>query len=248
MSSFCKANRLRWGDRPMNVKAVRVTASAVASAILLLASQCCASVIYSLDQANYDLQPGGTVAIPVYLTFTGTDAAELTAGGGLSSAAVKLMRTGAVPTSPTCPTAVSANAVDFTDTLLGPQYIAPTATQVGVWEFVDLNSLSGVAGKDMGDGSRRIQLGTFLFRAGSVLNEVTTFQAVDYDPNLDNTVTFTVPTKAFDASIEPVVVSFTVVPEPTAIGLIVLGSLAVPLLRTRSSRLCTYWRSRRRPS
>ncbi|MFO8012437.1 MAG: hypothetical protein R6X20_03930 [Phycisphaerae bacterium] len=196
-------------------------------------------IVYEFSQENYDALPGALVTMTVDLLFTDLDSADLVIGGGLSSVGVDLLRQPAALASPAELLGIEPNDADFDDTLLGPQFIGPFADEAGVWAFVELGATEGVTGTDEGNGDRRIRVASATVQAGTVIGEVTTFQAVDYHPDLDNTVSFDEPAVAFDPRIQPGQATVTVVPEPTTVLLAAAGALAVCHCRRRSGAVVT---------
>jgi len=205
----------------------------VAAALGLAAAPGRAAIRFTFDHDQYLVEPGGQVSVPVYLEFTGQEMTDLEAVAGLSSAAVRLHRVDPGPGSPAFPISVAPNTLDFDDPILVPLIAGPTPQEVGLWEFADLTRASGVLGTVAEAGARRIALGDFVFQGGTVLLETTRFQAADYDPALDDTVTFTLPTTALDSLIVPATVEILVAPEPATLGLLALGTASLLLRRRR---------------
>lgn len=190
-----------------------------------------AAIMFSLGQGDYTLQPRQSVVVPVSLEFTDGDATDLTAHGGLLSAAFRVVQAGTPPADPVMPTLLSGNTVDFNDPILTPLFLGPSPTQAGIWEFADLTGSSGVLGQSSA-GGRIIPLGQVTFTAGSGLGQ-TMFQAEAYDPTLQTTVTFNAPSITLDGLIQPSTVTFHVVPEPRTGPVFLLTALILFLPRPR---------------
>ena len=204
---------------------------AVTALLLFIVSDAPGAIMFLPGQPEYTLLPGESVVVPISLEFTGSDAADLASDGGLLSAAFRVVQTGTPPASPVTPTFLSANISDFNDPTLTPVLLGPSPTQAGIWEFTDISSASGVVGQSSGPDGRIIPLGQVTFAAGSTPGQ-TTFQAEAYDPTLQTTVTFDLPSITLDGSIVPSSITFDVVPEPR-LGLALLA--AVMLVPRRQS-------------
>lgn len=218
-------------------KCMRLTCFAViVTSLWALASGARAAIVFSLGQADHTLKPKESVVVPVSLQFTGSDATDLSAHGGLLSAAFRVVQTGTPPANPVMPTLLAANTNDFDDPILTPVFLGPSPMQAGIWEFADLTRSSGVLGQSSDPNSRVISLGQVTFAAGASPGQ-TTFQAEAYDPTLQTTVTFDSPSLTLDGLISPSTVTFNVVPEPQ-LGLAVV--VALPMLaysaRSRAER------------
>jgi len=198
----------------------------VVTSLWALACGARAAIVFSLGQPDYNLKPNESVVVPVSLEFTGSDAADLAAHGGLLSAAFRVVQTGAPPANPVMPTLLAANTADFDDPILTPVFLGPSPTRAGIWEFADLTRSSGVLGQSSDPNSRIIPLGQVTFTAGSSPGQ-TMFQVQAYDPTLQTTVTFDIPSLTLDGSISPSTVTFNVVPEPE-LELVLL--VAIPIL------------------
>ena len=200
-----------------------------------------AAIMFEFGQPTYDVQPSQTVDVPVSLRFSGADADTLVSGGGLLSAAVLVTQIAApAGGTATVPISLSGNTVDFDDPVLLPLITGPTATSASVWEFADLTRASGVVGRLLGDGSRRVLLGTITFRGGTGAG-VTRFQAGRYDPSLDTTVTFNSPSVSLDGMIGSALVSINV-PDPMGSGgalVMLLTFIARRRLRRPQATRCT---------
>jgi hypothetical protein len=212
------------------------------SAYLIVVVWCCAAaargdIFYSFDptatsgqNVNVNITPGGTVTLPVYLSFTGADAGLLSTEKGLFSADVHLLRIGAVPSQPTMignAAAVQGSAL-FNEPL-GPLVTFNSSGDVDLLQTVNASNSTGVSGDPFGTGSRRVGLGSFTFTGGNLAGQMTVFEALD-TPGFNDTVTFASST-VLDSRIGTASVTFNVVtaaavPVPSAMW----GGLALAAL------------------
>jgi hypothetical protein len=185
---------------------------------------------YAFDQSSFTATPGEVISVAVYIveTVTAPDSSVLEDQDGLSSAGVSIARTGSVPTDPARIMQVSGNAAVFNDTILGPIYSGPLPEAAGVFQLVGFDQTSGAKGAVIGPGQRRILLATFDIQAGAVVGEITRFQARDFDPTTDDTVTWPSSSGSsvvLDSQVAPADFTLQVVPipEPSAALLFVMG-------------------------
>jgi hypothetical protein len=183
---------------------------------LLLTAPCASAAVtfsFSFDQSSYAVTPDAAVLVPVYLTETTADGSIslLASEGGLFGAGVSLSRDSA-PSHPALITLVEDNAVDFNDTFFGND--TSWADDLGIiYERVDFDNTIGVLGTNLGNGRRRVLLGSFTIRAGDLPGQSTVFTASDY-PAYDDTVTWNLPSKVLDSRIASASVIIATVPEP----------------------------------
>ena len=186
---------------------------------------------YYVSQPNYDVLPGNSIGVPVYLqeAVTDPDVSLLVAEDGLFSAGVLVQRTASSLGQPVVITltGTSANEADFDD-LFGPT-ITVVDDHASIFEMRDLGNDSGVLGDETftGSGVRRILLGTFTFMAGATAGEVTTFQVADNTTDDTRTWTsFTLLDPIYSTSF-----TVTVVPVPSSILLCITGLFTIVLRR-----------------
>ena len=223
--------------------------SLVAAAVGVLAfagsANAAISYTYSTDATNYDLNPGQTKTIKLYLleTLTAPSTSLITADQGLFSGSVRVARTAGTSTLG----AIGLNVVDF----LGPTNSATTPIEASFQEAVGLNDTKGAALNNTGGTAANakangIFLGTLDITAGPAAG-VSTFTLRRYDPTrIGNTFTYT---NFYDMDVDNANPAFTgtsnaavlaseqftvtVVPEPTSAGVAVILSAAGTLIRRR---------------
>jgi len=146
---------------------------------------------------------------------------------GLLTAAVKLAVTSSTAAIPVTPAQGAANP-DFLDSA---PFITVTTTSISLQEAIPLHSPTGPMGALDGSGNRLVLVGTFSMHPGSAGN--TSFLAEDFAPSND---TSTVLGTILDPTITtPYTV--TVLPEPTTLTLLALGTLTLlPRRRVRQAR------------
>jgi hypothetical protein len=156
-----------------------------------------ADVFYSFDPSSaagrnltVNAAVGGQVAVPVFLVFTGADAASLVSEKGLFGSDVQLKRAATVASQP----ATIAGAADVTanpafDEPLGALVTYASGADVDLLQTVNASSSAGVLGSVLGTSDRKVLLGSFKFTAGGVTGEQTTYRAADF-PGFNDTVTF----------------------------------------------------------
>ena len=193
--------------------------------------------------ADYEVAPGGTLAVEVYLYETFDPAAEtavLDDEEGLYSAGLKVERTSVASGEPAGVLSVLdiVHNLAFNESDAGVSPIKAVNLVGGLFDSAtllasrDILATDGVSAEGPSAGVRRVLLGTFTFTGGSVLEKKTDFRIADNDPALDDTVTWALPGVALDADILPFDFSITVVPEPATCALLGLG-LASLLIRRK---------------
>jgi hypothetical protein len=183
---------------------------------------------YHFDQANYQVTPGGTVDVRVFLRETidpGAGDTSLLAAEGLFSAGVRVHFD--EPPVPGDPARVLGEgdivgnpAFDF---FFGPVKSLVPGSSAGLSESVDVLNFAGVAAAG-GPTTFEVLLGTFRFTAGSVPGQVTRLRATDFSPD-DETLTNATGT-VLDPFIRDGQAAITVVaavPEPGSLPLMGVG-------------------------
>jgi len=205
----------------------------------LLADMTHASVIYSYmtDTPHVDVAPGSPVVISLFLEekVSGGSTSLIAAEDGLFGAAVRISRSGAVPSSPTLVTGI-AGAPAYAG---GPSTPVFDSASASIIEGVPLSAVHGAGGADLGGGVRRALLGTLSLNAGNIVGETTTFTIAPLAIN-GNTLTFA---NGYDLDVTSAAPAFsgavgadftvTVVPEPATLALVVGTGLALVLRRRR---------------
>jgi hypothetical protein len=226
---------------------MRAILGCVILALCWMAASVRADIFYTFDPLSsagqnltINATAGSTVAVPVYLSFTGGDASLLTGEKGLFSADVHLLRFGTLPSQP----AMIANALAVQgntqfDEPLGALIAFNSPGDVDLLQTVKVSDTAGVTGDPFGSGSRKINLGVFTFTAGNLAGQMTQFEAID-TPGFSDTVTFASSTvldsRIGGAFLTINTVPATAVPLPGAVwgGLGLCGLLAA----ARSHRAC----------
>lgn len=171
---------------------------------------------------NIVLNPGDTVSVPVFLTET-TSVSEtslIAAEGGLYSAEVRIAQRSTTASSP-------VTVVQVADVTIDPAFSDPvgsdvqiTGTTVDIAGFTDL--LGPGAGGTVIGNITSIKIADVVFTAGTV--GTTVVELID-NPLGDNTVTFNT-SQVLDGylpSSNGPTITFTVLPEPTWVGLLATG-------------------------
>lgn len=187
---------------------------------------------------------GSKTTLPVYLIFTGTDAAQVNgaAGGkGLFSADVELVRQGTIPPNPADPVGILSSA----DVVPGSLFDGFTnvsrisAADVDVFQSVAPTATLGAPGSPAGSDVQTMLLGQATVTASAVIGAIATFRAQDL-PGFDDTVTFSdTQGVVLDSMIAPADVRFTIVPEPATAALllcVLLWNLSSTRPRRHSNR------------
>jgi len=181
--------------------------------------------------ASSHLLPGQTTEVSLYLTETFTDGtSRFLDEQGLSQVGLTIERQA---TGSADPASILDFALNLTDFGSSPPVAGDAAGAVVNLQTPFL-ATSGPVGQLIDPGVRRVLLLTLTVEAGD--SEGTTRFDLRDDPAFDETFTFGGgPGNPLDALIEPAVFEVTTVPEPTGLGLIGLGALA--LLRQRRRRV-----------
>ena len=192
-----------------------------------------ADVIYSFvaDQAAYDVNPGGTVSVDVYLqeTLTGGSASQLVAQHGLFSFDVAIWPGSLVSD----PAAVISAAADsrFDDTR---NDITTDHVRAGLDVNIHILDSEGVTAEQVDAVTYRVLLATFTIQGGSVPDEVTAFSLTDYEnpssSGPDNNTFYWDDISAsnpLDSVIGAGSFDVTVVPEPATMALLAMGGLVI---------------------
>lgn len=214
---------------------MRTCRCVLAGALVVMAfcghSQADVFFIYDLDEPDYQLEPGQSVDVPIYLAEMAAEAGDsLLAGeGGLFSAGLLVQRTGTTLGAPSRLTGLAANTDEFDD---HPPTITLADDEAALFEMVLLSETrttgAGAEETSEGSGVRRILLGVLTVTAGAAKGEVTTYQVTTN--TTDDTRTW-LSFSLLDADIDSTSFTITVIPEPVTLGLLWLGGLA--LLRRR---------------
>lgn len=196
---------------------------------LALADTSSAAMIYryATDAATYEVAPGGSTEVVVYLEEQLTEGSPsgLVANNGLFSFDVAL-ETVVAPSDPALVTAAAANP-DFNGVV---NNVPPTMLIADR----DLLELEGVQPVAIGPDIYRILLGTFSIEAGDVPGQTTTFSVQDFEnpltPGTDYNTFYwddILAETPLDPLLIPASFSVTGVPEPGTLLLILTG---VPML------------------
>jgi hypothetical protein len=149
---------------------------------------------YAFDASSYLVDPGGKRAVQVFVQEAGQSGdTSLLSTQGLTSAAVTLIYTGAIPSTPAYidPNETFPGSLDIIDIVPNPDFdgalyaweeVLPSP---GVAYLLELSALAGAKGSldtDLsGNWVSRVLLGTFTFTGGSAGDITTTIMAVDPD-------------------------------------------------------------------
>ncbi|MFK8115239.1 MAG: PEP-CTERM sorting domain-containing protein [Rubripirellula sp.] len=191
-----------------------------------------AALVYSFSEANYEVTAGSTVDVTVFLQqqdATG-DPIDLTIDG-LVSAGVRVTFD-TTPPSDRAEVLLEADITPnplFDDTSFGPEFDLVAGESAGFVDSVD-DVFAPITGNN-------ILLGTFRFTAGSVIGEVTNVRAVDFgidDDTFAGDFDFTILDGAIGQGISTITV--TAVPEPSSLGLLLVGGTVVVMSRRRRRR------------
>src|SRR5436305_1539854 len=195
---------------------------------------------WSTGQGNFNLAPGQSLTVPLYLiAVTQAGQTKLVSADGLFSAGFSVHQ--AAPGSGTAApiTAVQPNASVFANV-----DVAEVRTANSGPAFARLNetrdlSASGGSGLDSGSTVPRVTVGSLTVAAGSAGN-VTTLQVRDFVDAMDHLTTsdetVTGVGDPIDSQITPDTFSVTTTPEPSGIGLLLAGGVA--LLSRRARAVC----------
>lgn len=181
---------------------------------------------YVTDQANYDLNPGQSVSVNLYLreSFDGGDSPLLASGGeGLFGAGIQVLRqTG--PSDPASITGLTGNTAEFDDltTFNNPSLTSFTAGQAKISLAVSTFG-DKVTFTSAGSGYYDLLIGSVTVLAGLVPSEVTSFDLLDRGTT-DDVITAT-NLNVLDPLISQGGFTVTVLPEPAAMGLLSLGAV-----------------------
>lgn len=202
---------------------------------------------FTFDQSVYEVQPGETVTVSVYLYETVTSGnTSVLATEGLITGGVRISYGSS--TSPTDPATVtdmsagpsftnegdldSATLYTGAEVLAGGSGLANPVAGIQVSTFTpDYGTV--VAGTN--NKEYQILLGTVTFTAGNVVGETTTIRASDlFTSSDDNTTDYG---RVLDSSIWSTTAAIVVVPEPASwVGLAGMGLTAGVCWRIRSRR------------
>ena len=196
-----------------------------------------ADFMYQFAQSAYQVNPGQTVDVAVFLRETVAPGdMSLLATEGLFGAGVRIRWD--VPPVPTQPARVLAVADIFDNPAFGTvSGLDVLLTSAGLAENVGL-SPDGVLASGSGPNFD-ILLGTFRFTAGTIGGEVTHLRATDFDPASFDTLT-NINGTPLDDLIADANATITVknkggatVPEPSSLPLLFVGMTLVALWRHR---------------
>ena len=199
----------------------------VMAALAMLTGRVRADVIYNFvtDQATYEVTPGGTVSVDVYLqeTLVGGSSSELVAQDGLFSFDV-IVDVASAPSDPAAIVASTANA-DFNGVVNNVPPMIVIADR-------DLLEADGVQPVMVDATTYRVLLATFSIEGGSIPGETTTFNAADYEnpltPGADENTLYwddVTASNPLDGIIGPGSFTVTVIPEPASLVLLSIGGL-----------------------
>jgi hypothetical protein len=206
---------------------------------LLLAADAFAATEYQYvaGAANYNLSPGGSQLVPIYLQETVTGGTSLIfSEQGLFGAGFEVDRLLSLPSSPAHITSATANTADFT----GATSVGSTASRGDVTEELPLTGFtSGPTGTTSATSTiGKVFLGDVNITAGNTVGQTTIFDVGPFLINNQlvggNTVT---DTNSYDLDFSSLSPTFTgatgsafsvnVVPEPTSGALAVAGGMAL---------------------
>ena len=201
------------------------------AAVLFVASATAVDYKYVFDSDSYDVAPGGTVDVLVYLQETGTSVLK---DDGLIGAGVKIRFDD--PPLPGDPAEILsiADIVNISDfELVWSQSAQPGAG------FADLSlgtfGFAYGAETSLGSGVYRLPLGKFTFTAGAAPSETTHIRATDFSDITDDTVYYRngdpLDPVALDGLIQDGTTAITTVPEPSALAMIGMAALSIAAFR-----------------
>jgi hypothetical protein len=203
---------------------VRWTCLITAAALVLAARAAhAASYSYAFDQSNYSVSLGQTVDVLVYLQETG---GTVFRDDGLIGSGVKVFFND--PPAPSSPAQVLTDAA--VANISGFEQVwSKTAVPASGYAGLSLGTFNYVYGTETSPNEYRIPLGRFTFTAGSVAGQVTHLRATDFDPTMDDTVYYdqSLNPVSLDGSIQDATATIMVVPEPSAIMLLILAGLSL---------------------
>ena len=208
----------------------RVPAICLAAFVLLLGGTVSASVIYeyATDQPSYEVEPGGTALVQIFLveTVDGGSTSELVGQNGLFSFDLAVDVTVA-PSDPATVIASQANP-EFN----GVVNNVPPEVVIADRDF--MVESDGVQAVLVDPNTRHILLTTLTIQAGTTVGEVTIFSVANFEnpatPGTDsNTYLWddTLAQTPLDELISPAEFSVTTVPEPSAMVLLIFGLLGL---------------------
>lgn len=203
-----------------------------ALAVLCLCQGLQGAVGYSVGtgSASYQLSPGASTDVSLWLTFSAPDTSQLLQEVGLLSAGLLVHRTNAAPSNPVAVliTDLTGNEAEFDDP--GRPTISVASDEATLFEMRDFVAhAGGVLGTETfpGSGIRRVYLGELTVTAGTTIGTVT-FQVTDN--TLDDTVFWT-SLEVLDDDINSTSFDVTVVPEPATMSLIGLAFAGIIVRR-----------------
>jgi hypothetical protein len=238
--------------------------AAAALGVIALAGQANAAVSYSYvtDQANYNVAPGTTQTIRLYLreTLGNGDASVITGDGGLGGFGVQVNRAAAGSAKITgydfngaefgaYPSAVSRPGVTDSNAKMSAGTFSPVFPGNTGGTFTDTSFAPPVIGKSVTSPSvpNQVFLGNVYIAldAAAAPGATTTFTALPYSTTSGgNTLTFNnqldldfnnTQAPVFTGAVNfPTNFTVTAVPEPTSAALLVLGGLGSLIRRRRS--------------
>jgi len=190
--------------------------------------------MWVFDQPVYQVAPGGTVDVSVYLQETveagDTPIFDSSQGDGLGSIGLSLFWNDAPPSDP-------AKVLNDSDERENPAFdFVDTAAALA--DHAELNELilfnDPVYGIENPTDTFRVLAGTFTFTAGSVAGENTLIRATDLDPGQDDTLD-SFGNVVLDSLISEATATVNVVPEPGSFVML-LGALGMALFYARTRR------------
>jgi hypothetical protein len=195
---------------------------------------------WSTGQGSYNVAPGQSLTVPLYLIAV-TQAGETTlvSANGLFSAGLSVHPIAPGSGTAAAITTVQPNAASFANVdvaEVGSLNSGPPFARLN--ESHDLAS-SGASGLDSGSAVPRVTVGSLTIGAGSAGN-VTSLQIGDFVDAMDHLATtqdtVTGSGGPIDSQIAPGTFSVSTTPEPSGIGLLLGGGVALLGRRTRAIR------------
>jgi hypothetical protein len=205
---------MRTSQLVITVVAISISFSTVA--------QAASTYQFVFDQANYDVAPGGTVAVHVFLReMLGPVSPSVLDTEGLSSAGVEVSFNNApLPTDP-------AKVLDTFGIIPNPLFDGSggmgLVNGISAGFHMEIFASSPVVLPTGGPSVFDALLGTFIFTAGVVPGEVTHLVATDFNPLFDDNITGL--SNVLDSLISDGFATITVVPEPSGLLLAAISAL-----------------------
>jgi hypothetical protein len=207
-----------------DIMRVQWTCLITAAALVLAANTAqAASYSYGFDQTNYNVSLGQTVDVLVYLQEAG---GTVFRDSGLIGSGVKAYFND--PPAPSSPAQVLSDAA-VTNISGFEQVWSKTAAPASGYAGLSLGTFNYVYGTETAPNEYRIPLGRFTFTAGSVAGQVTHLRATDFDLTMDDTVYYdqSLNPVSLDGVIQDATATISVVPEPSAITLLLIAGLSL---------------------